>query len=120
MGFMIRRSEIITTYSHLKIACGCYAKSLLVPRPASPAGFGLPVLHFLPRHMDQQHRDATPCSILTDRGYACHTLALCVSLRAGVQAKFMFLGEFWSELTKMSKAEESAAEQRLVNYKARL
>lgn len=42
------------------------------------------------------------------------------SARRGVQAKFTFLGEFWRELTKMSKAEGSAAEQRLVNYKAQL
>lgn len=44
---------------------------------------------------------------------------MCLSEK-GVQAKFMFLGEFWTEPTKMSKAEESAAEQRLVNYKALL
>ncbi len=51
--------------------------------------------------------------------YTEHPCSLCLS-DMGVQAKFTFLGEFWRELTKMSKAEESAAEQRLVNYKARL
>lgn len=38
------------------------------------------------------------------------TPLLSLVLETVVQTKFMFLGEFWSDLTKMSKAEKSAAE----------
>lgn len=38
------------------------------------------------------------------------TPLLSEASKTGVQTRFMFLGEFWSDLTKMSKAEKSAAE----------
>lgn len=105
-------------YSHLKKACGYFVKSLVFALWVSFSFWGSLYLS-LPRHTGQRDCDGTLCSILIDRSYVCHTLSLSPCLpEKGVHAKFMFLGKFWTEPTRISKAEESAAERRLVNYKA--
>lgn len=117
IGFMIRRVEIITKYINLMIACGYYAKPWIFSLCMAPPGLSL-------WRSFSAHGPITmwQCSIQhINEQKLClsHPCSLWLSEKR-VQAKFMFLGEFWSDLKKMSKTEKSAAEQRLVNYKAPL
>lgn len=103
MGF---RAEIITTYGNLMIACVYYAS----PPPSTLCGAGYPwtfpdvPVRSWPNHTVTvyQQRFHLPCPP-----------SLCLT---EFKQSSYFLESFWIDLKKMSKAEETAAEQRLAQY----